>query len=66
MKVVESTVVCGYTVIVLDGRLPLTGWRALEIGGERYEPVPVMDMGDDCVAVKGSYALAGQTVRFLP
>lgn len=66
MKVMECTVVCGYTIMVLDGCLPLIDWRALEIGGERYEPVPVMDAGDDCVAVKGSYALAGQTVRFLP
>ena len=65
MKATSSTLVCDYTVIAFGRDLPTTPWRFLVIDGVRYKPVPVMDAGNDCVAVEGAHDFSGKDVQFV-
>ncbi len=65
MKIVESITIGPYTVLVFESRLPLTKWRAIVVDGVRYDTLPVMDAGDDLLAVTGSYDMAGKDATFV-
>ena len=65
MKIVESITIGPYTVLVFESRLPLTKWRAIVVDGVRYDTLPVMDAGDDLLAVTGSYDMAGKVATFV-
>lgn len=51
MRIIECTTIGPYTVLVFDGPLPFTEWRAIVVDGGRYDTLPVMDAGDDCLAI---------------
>ncbi len=64
MRIIESTVIQKYTVLVFEAPLPPTGWRAIVVDGVRYETLPVMDAGNDCLAIGGSHDLTGKEATF--
>lgn len=65
MRILDCHEIDGATALLLDGRAPLTNWRKLLIGGIEYEPVAIMDMGKNVIAVKGSHDLTGKDVSFV-
>lgn len=64
MKIVDCVAVGGYTVLALDDPLPTYEWRTLVVGGVGFDPVPVMDAGNDCIAVAGAHDFEGEDVTF--
>ena len=65
MKIVASTTIGPYTVLVFESRLPLTKWRAIVVDGVRYDTLPVMDADDDCLAITGSHDMTGKDATFV-
>lgn len=65
MKVESSWKVRDMTVLRLTEDIPLTDWHKMLVGGVEFKPYPVMDSGDDTIAVKGAHDLAGKTVEFV-
>ena len=65
MKIVESTTIGPYTVLVFENKLPHTGWRAIVVDGVRYDTLPVMDAGDDLLAMAGSHDMTGKDATFV-
>lgn len=65
MKITESIPICGYTSLSLSETLPLTRWNTLIIDGIEYEPVPIMDGGNDCIAIHGNHDLTGREIEFV-
>lgn len=64
MRIQDCIEVNGKSLLVLDGDMPPHGWRKLSIDGVEYDPIPAMDMGDRCVAVKGVHDLRNREVAF--
>lgn len=64
MKIDECTEVSHMTLLSLSSDLPRSNWHSLLIDGKAYDPVPVMDMGERCIAVEGHHDLTGKEVRF--
>lgn len=64
MKITDCIAVGPYTVLVFDAPLPQTKWHAIVVDGVRYDTLPVMDAGNDCLAVAGSHDLTGKNVAF--
>ena len=56
----ERGTVGPYTVLVFEAPLPLKEWRAIVVDGIRYETIPVMDAGNDILAVAGERDLTGK------
>lgn len=65
MRVIESTTMGPYTILVFSAPLPLTSWRAIVVDGVRYDTLPVMDAGDDCLAIPGAHDLTGKDAEFV-
>lgn len=65
MKIIESTTIGSYTILVFENKLPLTGWRAIVVDGVRYDTLPVMDAGDDLLAIIGSHDMTGKDATFV-
>lgn len=49
-------------MLALDDPLPTYEWRTLVVGGVGFDPVPVMDTGNDCIAVAGAHDFEGEGV----
>lgn len=64
MKIIDCTTIGPYTVLVFDAPLPRTGWRAIVVDGVRYDTLPVMDAGNDCLAIVGLHDLTGKNTTF--
>ena len=54
MRIIECTTIGPCAVLVFDGPLPFTEWRAIVVGDGRYDNLPVMDADDDCLAIIGA------------
>ena len=61
----ERGTVGPYTVLVFEAPLPLKEWRAIVVDGIRYETIPVMDAGNDILAIAGGHDLAGKNATFV-
>ena len=61
----ERGTVGPYTVLVFEAPLPLKKWRAIVVDGIRYETIPVMDAGNDILAVAGERDLTGKDAAFV-
>lgn len=64
MRITDCTTMGPYTVLVFNAPLPRTSWRAIVVDGVRYDTLPVMDAGNDCLAIAGSHDLAGKDATF--
>lgn len=64
MRVDSSWAVGDMTVLRLTEAVPLTDWRTMTVGGVEFKPYPVMDSGDNVIAVKGAHELDGKVVEF--
>lgn len=64
MKIIESTPISNYTALVFESPLPCTECRAIVVEGVRNETLPVMDAGNDCLAIEGSHELTGKDAEF--
>lgn len=58
--VTEWNTVGPYTALVFEAPLPPTEWRAIVVDGMRHETIPVMDAGDDILAMVGEHDLTGK------
>ena len=65
MKIIESTPISNYTALVFESPLPRTEWRAIVVEGVRYETLPVMDAGNNVLAIKGTHDLTGKEAEFV-
>ncbi len=65
MRITDCTTMGPYTILVFSAPLPRTSWRAIMVEGVRYETLPVMDAGNDCLAIAGSHDLAGKDATFI-
>lgn len=54
----------GYTILVFDDHLPRSSWRSIVIDGVCYKPIPVMDAGENCIAIEGVHELDGKEAQF--
>lgn len=54
MWMVVCTTIGPYIALVFDGPLPFTEWRAIVVDDGRYDTLPVIDAGDDCLAIIGA------------
>lgn len=54
MRIIECITIGPCAVLVFDGPLPFTEWRAIVVDDGRYDTLPVMDAGDDCLAIIGA------------
>lgn len=52
------------TLLALSSELPRSKWRRVLIDGKTYDPIPVMDMGERCVAVEGHHDFTGKEILF--
>ena len=52
------------TLLALSSELPRSNWRRVLIDGKTYDPIPVMDIGERCVAVEGHHDFTGKKIRF--
>lgn len=64
MRITDCTTMGPYTVLVFNAPLPRTSWRAIVVDGVRYDTLPVMDAGNDCLAIAGSHDLTGKDATF--
>lgn len=51
-------------MLALDEPLSTYEWRTLVVGGVGFDPVPVMDAGNDRIAVAGAHDFGGEDVTF--
>lgn len=65
MRIIDCLTVGPYTVLVFDAPLPRTGWRAIMVDDVRYDTLPVMDAGDDCLAIVGAHDMTGKDAIFV-
>ena len=63
--VTEWNTVGPYTALVFKVPPPSTGWHAIVVDGMRYETIPVMDAGDDILAIAGEHDLTGKYATFV-
>lgn len=63
--VTERNTVGPYAALVFEAPLLSSGWHAIVVDGVRYETIPVIDAGDDILAIAGKYDLAGKTATFV-
>lgn len=61
----ERNTVGPYTALAFKAPLPSTGWHAIVVDGTRYETIPVMDAGNDILAIAGEHDLAGKDATFV-
>ena len=59
----ERGAVGPYTALVFEAPLPSTEWNAIVVDGTRYETIPVMDAGNDILAIAGEHDLTEKTRR---
>lgn len=64
MRILDCIEINGKTLMVLDNDLPSTGWRDLVIDGTKYATIPVMDIGDNSIAIDGIHDFTGKEVTF--
>lgn len=64
MKVESSWTARDMTILKLTESIPLTDWRKMTVGGVEFKPFPVMDSGENVIAVKGKHDLTGKRVVF--
>lgn len=65
MKITESIFVKHYTSLSLSDDIPNRSWRKLLIDGVQYDPVPIFDAGNDCIAIHGNIDLTGKDIEFV-
>lgn len=65
MKITESIFVKDYTSLSLSESIPFTKWKAILVDGIKYKPIPIMDGGDDCIAIQGNINLTGKEIKFV-
>lgn len=65
MKITDSTFIKGYTSLALSESIPLKRWGKMLIDGEEYTPIPIMDAGNECIAIMGNHDLTGKEVQFV-
>lgn len=65
MRIIECATIGPYAVLAFDGSLPFTEWRAIVVDGVRYDTLPVMDAGDDCLAIIGAHDMTGKDAIFV-
>ena len=53
------------TILKLTESIPLTDWRTMTVGGVEFKPFPVMDSGENIIAVEGKHDLTGKRVVFV-
>ena len=53
------------SVLVFDGPLPFTGWRAIVVDDARCDTLPVIDAGNDCLAIVGTHDMTGKDAIFV-
>lgn len=53
-----------YTVLRLDGPIPMRPYRKYRIDGVAFEPVPVYDL-PNCIAISEYREFVGKTVEFI-
>lgn len=63
--VTERNTVGPYTALDFEAPLPSMGWHAIVVDGMRYETIPVMDAGDDILAISGEHDLTGKYATFV-
>lgn len=63
--VTERNTVGPYTALVFETPLPSTRWHVIVVDGIRYETIPVMDAGDDILAIAGEHDLKGKYAAFV-
>lgn len=64
MKVESSWTTRNMTILKLTESIPLTDWRKMTVGGVEFKPFPVMDSGENIIAVEGKHDLTGKQVVF--
>lgn len=65
MRIIECTTIGPYIVLVFDGPLPFTGWRAIVVDDVRYDTLPGIDAGNDCLAIVGTHDMTGKDAIFV-
>lgn len=65
MRIIDCLTVGPYTVLVFDAPPPRTGWRAIVVDDVRYDTLPVMDAGNDCLAIVGTHDMTGKDAIFV-
>lgn len=65
IRIVECATIGPCTVLVFDGPLPFTEWRAIVVDNVRYDTLPVMDAGNDCLAIVGTHDMTGKDAIFV-
>ncbi len=65
MKVESSWTARDMTILKLTESIPLTDWSKMTVGGVEFKPFPVMDAGENVIAVSGKHDLAGKQVEFI-
>lgn len=64
MKVESSWTARDMTILKLTESIPLADWRKMIVGGVEFKPFPVMDSGENIIAVEGKHDLTGKQVVF--
>ncbi len=65
MRIIERIAIGSCAVLVFDGPLPFTEWRAIVVDDGRYDTLPVMDAGNDCLAIVGTHDMTGKDAIFV-
>lgn len=65
IRIVECATIGPCTVLVFDGPLPFTEWRAIVVDNVRYDTLPVMDAGNNCLAIVGTHDMTGKDAIFV-
>lgn len=63
--VTERNTVGPHTALVFEAPLPSTEWHTIVADGKRYKTIPVMDAGDDILAITGEHDLTGKHATFV-
>lgn len=64
MKITDCHEINGVTILFLSEERPLSNWNKLMIDGIAYDPIPIMDAGEKCIAIHGVHDLSGKEIEF--
>ena len=64
MRIVDCHEIRGITILLLSEKRPLSNWNKLLIDGIAYDPLPVMDAGEKCIAIHGTHDFTGKRIEF--
>lgn len=64
MKITECISIADMTVLFLPEDMPKSGWRKVRVDGILFDPIPVMDVREPTIAIKGNYDFTGKEISF--